>query len=75
MIEDWLIGGLIIGSLSLLFFLFVMLAQKLFMRLMKIKNWFVRWLLVLVAIVVLAVGMNVIFSTLFILFFSAITFN
>jgi len=75
MIEGWLIGGLIIGSLSLLFFLFVMLAQKLFIRLMKIKNWFVRWLLVLVAIVVLAVGMNVIFSTLFMLFFSAITFN
>jgi len=75
MIEGWLIGGLIIGSLSLLFFLFVMLAQKLFIRLMKIKNWFVRWLLVLVAIVVLAVGMNVIFSTLFTLFFSAITFN
>ena len=75
MFENWLIGGLIIGSLSLLFFVFVMLAQKLFMRLMKIKNWFVRWVLVLVAIVVLAVGVNIIFSTWFTWVFLPIRFE
>jgi len=75
MFENWLIGGLIIGSLSLLFFVFVMLAQKLFMRLMKIKNWFVRWVLVLIAIVVLAVGVNIIFSTWFTWVFLPIRFE
>jgi len=75
MFENWLIGGLIIGSLSLLFFVFVMLAQKLFMRLMKIKNWFVRWVLVLVAIIVLAVGVNIIFSTWFTWVFLPIRFE
>ena len=75
MIEDWLIGGLIMGSLSLLFFVFVMLAQKLFMELMKIENWFVRWVLVLVAIVVVAVGVNMIFSTWFTWFFSSISID
>ena len=75
MLEGLLISSLIIGSLSLLFFVFVMLAQMLFMVLMKIRNWFVRWLSVLVAIVMVAVGLNMIISGWFTLLFSSISFE
>jgi len=65
MIENWLIAGVMMSIIPVLFFVFVMFAQKIFMMLMKIKNRFLRWVSVLVAIVVVAMGMIMLVGAIF----------
>jgi len=65
MIEDWLRVGVMMSIIPVLFFVFVMFAQKIFMMLMKIKNKYLRWIAVLIAIVVVAVGMITLVGAIF----------
>jgi len=65
MIENWLRVGVMMSIIPVLFFVFVMFAQKIFMILMKIKNRFLRWIALLIAIVVVAVGMITLVGAIF----------
>ena len=73
MIEDWLRVGVMMSIIPVLFFVFVMFAQKIFIMLMKIKNKYLRWIAVLIAIIVVAMGMNMLWGAIFSGFFSFVT--
>jgi len=75
MIEDWLIAGVRMSIIPVLFFIFVLFAQKIFMVLMKIKNRFLRWIAVLIAIVVVAMGLNMLVGAIFSGFFSSVSID
>lgn len=70
MIESWIIGVLMFLIFPISFFLFVMFAQKFFIWLMKIKNRWLGWIAMVVAVVVVAIGNNTLIGALFFLYFS-----
>jgi len=72
MIKDLLIFGVMLSIIYVIFFIFVMFAQKIFIMLLKTKNKFLRWIAILIAIIVVAMGMNMLWGAIFYGFFSYI---
>lgn len=65
MIEDWLRMGIIFAIIPVTFFIFVMFVQKIFIGLMKIKNKLLRWTAVVIAIILVSIGINMLWATIF----------
>jgi len=69
MVQNWITSILMFSLIPVIFFIFAMLAQKIFIGLIKIKNNFLRWLTILIAILIISIAFNILILLCFALYY------